>query len=103
MRSPEQILRKPLLTEKALLLGEEKDKYGFEVLPDANKQEIKTAVQKKFNVEVTAVHVINVKGKRKRMSTRRGMTYGKRSDRKKAIVTLKEGQKIDFFAGGSSK
>lgn len=99
MRTPEEILRRPLLTEKNLILSESKNKYGFEVLPDANKFEIKRAVQKKFNVEVTDVHVITVKGKSKRMNTRRGMTSGKRRNFKKAVVTLKQGQKIDFYAG----
>ena len=99
MRSPEQVLRRPLLTEKALRLGEEERKYGFEVLLDANKAEIKRAVEKKFEVEVTGIHVINIKGKRKRMNTRRGITFGKRSDRKKAYVTIKKDQTIDFFGG----
>ncbi len=99
MRTPEEILRRPLLTEKNLILSESKNKYGFEVLPDANKFEIKRAVQKKFNVEVLDVHVITVKGKSKRMNTRRGVTTGKRRNFKKAVVTLKEGQKIDFYAG----
>ncbi|MCG3157968.1 MAG: 50S ribosomal protein L23 [bacterium] len=99
MRTPEEILRRPLLTEKSLILSESKNKYGFEVLPDANKFEIKRAVQKKFNVEVLDVHVITVKGKSKRMNTRRGVTTGKRRNFKKAVVTLKKGQKIDFYAG----
>ena len=99
MRSMEEILLRPVLTEKMLLLSEKRNQYGFEVPPDAGKAEIKRAVEKKFSVTVEAVHVINVKGKSKRMSTRRGMTSGRRSDRKKAIVSLKEGQKIDFFTG----
>lgn len=56
-------------------------------------------MQKKFNVEVLDVHVITVKGKSKRMNTRRGVTTGKRRNFKKAVVTLKKGQKIDFYAG----
>jgi large subunit ribosomal protein L23 len=99
MRTAEEILLRPVLTEKMLALSEKVNKYGFEVLRDANKFEIKRAVEKKFNVKVEQVHVINMKGKSKRMSTRRGMTSGERSDRKKAIVTLQKGQKIDFFAG----
>lgn len=110
MRTPEEILRRPLLTEKILLLSEEKDdekkkhrnKYGFEVLADANKFEIKRAVQKKFNVHVVDVNIVNVKGKSKRMNTRRGVTFGRRRDFKKALVTLEEGQKIDFYAGAGS-
>jgi large subunit ribosomal protein L23 len=99
MRLAEEILLRPVLTEKMLALSEKLNKYGFEVFRDANKVEIKRAVEKKFGVTVEAVHVINLKGKRKRMSTRRGITVGWRSDRKKVMVTLKKGQKIDFFAG----
>jgi large subunit ribosomal protein L23 len=80
-------------------LSEKAGKYGFMVGLEAAKSDIKRAVEKKFNVTVETVHVINIKGKTKRMSTRRGMTTGRRSDRKKAIVTLQKGQKIDFFAG----
>lgn len=100
MRTPEEILRRPLLTEKNLKLSEKLNKYGFEVLLDANKHEIKMAVEKRFGVKVLEVHVVNVKGKRKRMNTRRGMTFGKRSDRKKAIVTVEKDKKIDFYSGG---
>jgi len=95
----EEVLLKPLLTEKMMVLTEKLNQYGFEVDRDANKSDIKRAIAKKFNVTVEAVHVINVKGKSKRMSTRRGMTSGRRSDRKKVMVTLQKGQKIDFFAG----
>jgi len=99
MRPTEEILIKPVLTEKMLNLSEKVQQYGFIVIHDAGKDDIKRAVEMKFSVNVEAVHVINVKGKTKRMSTRRGMTSGRRSDRKKAIVTLQKGQKIDFFAG----
>ncbi len=99
MRPKEEVLIKPVLTEKMLNLSEKLHKYGFEVHRDANKTEIKRAVEKKFNVTVETVHVVNIKGKTKRMSTRRGMTFGRRSDRRKAVVTLQKGQKIDFFAG----
>lgn len=91
------ILIKPLLTEKMLSLQEDARKYAFHVTKNANKIEIKTAVEKKFGVQVEKVHTINVKGKSKRMNTRRGLTRGKRSDWKKAIVTLREEQSIDFF------
>ncbi|NUO83249.1 50S ribosomal protein L23 [candidate division KSB1 bacterium] len=100
MRTPEEILRRPLLTEKILKLTEKQNRYGFEVLPEANKHEVKVAVEKKFGVKVLDVHIVNVKGKRKRMNTRRGMTFGKRSDRKKAIVTVEPDKKIDFYSGG---
>jgi large subunit ribosomal protein L23 len=99
MRPTEEVLIKPVLTEKIQNLSDKLNKYGFVVSPQSTKADIKHAVEKKFNVEVQAVRVINIKGKTKRMSTRRGMTTGRRSDRKKAIVTLKKEQKIDFFAG----
>jgi large subunit ribosomal protein L23 len=99
MKPTEEVLIKPVLTEKMLNLSERARKYGFIVNHDANKSDVKRAVEKKFNVNVETVRVINVKGKNKRMSTRRGMTFGRRSDRKKAIVTLQKDQKIDFFAG----
>ncbi len=102
MRTPEEILRRPLLTEKVMKLGEKRNQYGFEVLVDANKLEIKHAVEKKFSVKVLGVNIINAKGKRKRMNTKRGMTFGRRSDRKKALVTLEEGKKIDFFGTGAA-
>ena len=95
----EKVLIKPVLTEKIQNLSDKAHKYGFVVNLQSSKTDIKKAVEKKFNVNVEAVHVINVKGKTKRMSTRRGMTNGRRSDMKKAIVTLKKEQKIDFFVG----
>lgn len=99
MRPTEEVLIKPVLTEKIQNLTDKANKYSFVVSPRSTKADIKHAVEKKFSVNVEAVRVINVKGKTKRMSTRRGMTTGRRSDTKKAIVTLKKEQKIDFFAG----
>lgn len=97
MKAIDTILIKPILTEKMLRLQEDSRKYGFHVLKDANKIEIKKAVENKFNVAVERVHTANVKGKSKRMNTRRGLTRGKRTDWKKAIITLAEGYSIDFF------
>jgi len=97
MRSLESLLIKPILTEKMLALQEDGRKYAFQVERHANKIEIKKAVEAKFNVLVDGVQTINVKGKSKRMNTRKGLTSGKRSDWKKAIVTLSEGHSIDFF------
>ncbi len=98
MKSVYEILRRPILTEKMLKLQENKRQYAFEVDGKVGKIEIKRAVQEKFDVTVENVHVIVVKGKSKRLNTRRGITRGKRSDWKKAIVTLREGDSIDFFA-----
>lgn len=97
MKSLDAILIKPVLTEKMLQMQEEAQKYGFQVARQANKIEIKKAIEGKFGVLVDKVHTVNVKGKTKRMNTRRGLTRGKRSDWKKAVVTLKEGYTIDLF------
>jgi large subunit ribosomal protein L23 len=91
------ILIQPLLTEKMTDLATQRQ-YAFKVEQQANKIEIARAVEKKFNVTVTSVRTLNVKGKIKTQLTRRGRVVGKRSDWKKAIVTLKDGQSIDFLA-----
>ena len=84
-------LKKPLLTEKSLIERDTQNRYGFVVAKDASKGEIKTAVEKIFNVTVTKITTIAVRGKMHRM----GRFAGKRPDFKKAFVTLKEGDKID--------
>lgn len=97
MKSQREVLVRPILTEKMLKQQETHRKYGFVVNIEANKIEIKQAVEKKFEVSVDAVATAKVKGKAKQSNTRRGLTRGKRPDWKKAIVTLREGDKIDFF------
>lgn len=89
------ILKRPLLTEKGTDQKEALNKYLFEVDLNANKIEVRNAVEKIFNVKVTDVHTVNVKGKAKRV----GRYLGKRSDWKKAIVTLKAGEKIEIIEG----
>ncbi|MCL6608437.1 MAG: 50S ribosomal protein L23 [Geminicoccaceae bacterium] len=84
----------PVITEKATLLSE-KNQVVFKVRPDATKPQIKAAVEALFNVKVTAVNTMNVKGKVKRFRGR----PGKRPDVKKAIVTLAEGSRIDVTTG----
>jgi len=91
------LLIQPLLTEKMTDLAT-KRQYAFKVDQNANKITIAKAVEKKFNVNVTSIRTLNVKGKTKTQLTRRGRIAGRRSDWKKAIVTLKEGQTIDFLA-----
>ena len=86
MKPLESILLRPVLTEKMLGLQEESSKYGFEVARSANKIEIKKAVEAKFGVVVKNVQTLVVKGKMKRMNTRQGLTHGRRSDWKKAVV-----------------
>lgn len=86
------VLKKPVLTEKSLMLMDE-NKYTFDVDVHSNKIEIRNAVEKMFNVKVESVHTINVRPKTKRM----GKYVGKTNRRKKAIVKLAEGHKIDLF------
>lgn len=101
--STKLIIIKPILTEKVNELQESQRKYGFQVLASANKIEIKKAVETKFGVKVEKVATQNVLGKTKQMTVRSGgrviRTNGRRSDWKKAIVTLKKGEKIDFYQG----
>ncbi len=95
MKEPQRIIRRPLITEKSTLQKEEARQYAFEVDRNSNKIEIKSAVEHLFKVKVNNVRTINVLGKKKRL----GRKYGKRPDWKKAIVTLREGDRIDFFEG----
>jgi large subunit ribosomal protein L23 len=97
MKSQREVLIRPILTEKMLQMQETDRKYSFVVNIDSNKIEIKNAVEKKFDVSVTKVATVKVKGKSKQSNTRRGLTRGKRPDWKKAIVTLREGDSIDYF------
>ena len=102
MKKDRPILVRPILTEKMLKQQEAEDKYGFVVSKDSNKIEIKNAVEKKFDVTVDSVKTANVLGKAKKMNTKRGITRGKRSDWKKAIVKLRKGDTIDFFEGSNA-
>ncbi|MBM3265272.1 MAG: 50S ribosomal protein L23 [candidate division Zixibacteria bacterium] len=94
-KDPRTILGDPLITEKNHELREEQNKYVFEVARDANKMEILQAVQEIFDVRVTGVRTIRMKGKKKRM----GRFEGYRASWKKAIVTLAAGDSIDLYAG----
>ena len=91
---PYAVLLRPLVTEKTTLLTAH-DKYVFEVDPRANKNQIKEAVQIAFNVRVTDVNTMNMKGKPKRF----GRKVTRRPDWKKAVVTLVAGDKIELFEG----
>jgi large subunit ribosomal protein L23 len=91
---PRDVLLKPVISEKSYGLLDE-GKYTFIVRPDANKTQIKQAVEAVFRVKVTAVNTNNRTGKRKR--TRHG--WGKRNDTKRAVVSLAEGDRIDLFGG----
>lgn len=89
-----EVLRKPLITEKSARLSET-GVYAFEVADKATKPQVKAAVEAAFKVQVTAVNMIRVKGKIKRM----GRGYHRTPDWKKALVTLKVGDKIELFEG----
>ncbi|PIQ96426.1 MAG: 50S ribosomal protein L23 [Nitrospinae bacterium CG11_big_fil_rev_8_21_14_0_20_56_8] len=90
-----RILEKPLVTEKSTLLLQEGNRVTFRVRPTANKIQIKQAVEKVFNVTVLSVNTLNVKGKHRRF----GKHVGKSQDWKKAVLLLKEGDKIELFEG----
>lgn len=92
MPTPHQIIVRPLITEKNTALMEY-NKYTFEVLREASKPEIKRAIETIFNVSVTKVHTMNVRGKLRR----RGREVGYTKDWKKAIVTLAAGDRIELF------
>ncbi len=95
MKEAQEIIRRPLVTEKSGQQKETNNQYVFEVRKDANKIEVQQAVERLFKVKVLQVHTLNVLGKEKRV----GRKYGKRPDWKKAVVTLKEGDRIEFFEG----
>lgn len=93
MRTVFEVIRRPIISEKSTILAEVGGRYAFEVSLKANKQEIKEAVQHLFKVKVRDVRTMIVHGKVKRV----GRFETKRANWKKALVTLAEGQKIDFF------
>ena len=93
MKDAGVIIKRLQLTEKGTYLAETGNKYLFQVCPEANKIEIKRAVEESFGVSVTSVNTMNYTGKRKR---NRSWRYGKRRDWKRAVVTLKEGDTIDL-------
>jgi large subunit ribosomal protein L23 len=94
MRDPRDVIIKPVVSEKSYGLLDA-GVYTFVVHPDANKIEIRNAVESIFNVSVEKVNTLNRKGKRKR----RRQFYGTRPDTKRAIVTLRDGDRIDLFEG----
>ncbi|MCX5863133.1 MAG: 50S ribosomal protein L23 [Deltaproteobacteria bacterium] len=90
-----KIIRRPIVTEKGTVLKDENNQLIFEVDPESNKSEIRKAVEKLFKVKVLSVRTQNRSGKRKRL----GRTAGRRRNWKKAIVSLREGDRVDFFEG----
>jgi large subunit ribosomal protein L23 len=98
--TPEQVIRRPIiLTEKATLLREKHNQVIFEVARSANKVEIRDAVQRLFNVQVEDVNTMIMRGKERRM----GRGHARTQNWKKAIVTLKAGDSIDFFSDAADK
>jgi large subunit ribosomal protein L23 len=94
VRSAEEVLIRPVVSEKSYALMED-GTYVFEVYPGTNRTEIRRAVEQLFNVHVAKVNTLNRKGKRRR--NRRANTWGARPDRKRAMVTLQAGDRIDLF------
>ena len=101
----QKIIIKPILTEKMAIMQERQNKYAFIVSPDANKIQIKSAIENKFNVSVSKVATMNFKGKLKNMTTRSNgktiRTQGRKSSFKKAVVTLLKGDMIDYLNNGA--
>ena len=90
--------KKPILTEKASMLTEKLNRYAFKVDHRANKIQIKTAVQEMFGVTVVAVNTAVVAGKAKSRQTKAGLVSGRSPKYKKAIITVKDGETIDFYS-----
>jgi large subunit ribosomal protein L23 len=95
MKSPQDVIRAPLISEKGSLLAEHTQQVLFKVRPEANKIEVKRAVEALFKVKVVKVRMARYLGKVRRV----GRNLGRRPGWKKAYVTLREGDKIDFFGG----
>ena len=98
MADPRTIVIKPLITEKATMLRDQHNQYVFRVAPDANRIEIKRAIEQKFNVGVTDIKTITMHG-HQRKSIGRYRNKRKAPDWKKAVVTLKEGDTIEIYEG----
>jgi large subunit ribosomal protein L23 len=94
-REPQDIIVRPLLTEKGTKIQEHVNQYFFEVRKDANKIEIRKAVEKLFDVKVVSVNTLRLPGKWKRL----GKSVGRSTGWKKAVVTLREGEVIELFEG----
>ena len=90
-----QVLLSPVVSEKSAMLADSANQFCFKVASDANKLEIRKAVEMMFDVNVEDVKVVNIKGKNKRF----GQVMGKRNDTRKAYVRIKDGQDIDFAGG----
>lgn len=92
-----EVLSRPLITEKGTRLGEKFNTYTFKVAKDSNKLEIKKAIEQYYNVQVESVSTTVIPGKLKTRYTKKGMAKGIKPSYKKAYVTLKDGESIDFY------
>lgn len=97
MKDSRVTILEPVLTEKALRLKEEANQYVFKVFEGANRIEVKQAIERRFSVKVESVRIMNVKGKPRQRFTRQGRVSGFTPSYKKAIVTLREGDKLEFL------
>lgn len=93
-----EILKKPILTEKATALNEKFNRFAFKVDHRANKLQIKGAIEKMYGVNIQAINTMIVFGKTKSRNTKAGMVSGNAAKYKKAIVTLRDGETIDFYS-----
>ncbi len=93
-----EILKKPILTEKASALTEKLNRFSFKVDHRANKLQIKTAIEQMYGVSIVAINTMVVSGKSKNRQTKAGLVSGRTPKYKKAIVTMKEGEVIDFYS-----
>jgi large subunit ribosomal protein L23 len=93
-----EFLKKPILTEKASSLTEKSNRFTFSVEPKANKLQIKAAIEKMYGVNILAINTMVVNGKLKSRNTKGGLVSGRTPKYKKAIVTLKDGETIDYYA-----
>jgi large subunit ribosomal protein L23 len=92
------IILKPVITEKMTELGEKLNRYGFVVYKKANKLQIKQAIEELYGVDVVSVNTMNYSGKAKSRFTKSGVISGRTNSYKKAIVTLADGETIDFYS-----
>ena len=94
----EKVIIRPLVTEKMSAEAERYNRYGFLVYPDANKLQIRKAIEKVYGVNVEKVRTINYQGKKSSRPSKTSMNIGRKSSYKKAIVTLASGETIDFYS-----
>lgn len=92
---PYDVIKAPVLSEESTIQTESNNKYVFKVYPDANKEQIRKAVEDHYDVKVTSVNTMNYRGKKSARPGRR--VYGRKADWKKAVVTLRDGDKIELI------